>query len=48
MGDRAYDDIGDMGFPWRIPVGGAYTASIWIDGVEVSRLCINEVKLLLL
>ena len=46
MGDRAYDDIGDMGFPWRIPVGGACMGSVWNDGVKVSRLCVNEVKLL--
>ena len=29
-----------------IAVGSSYTGSIWNDGVEVSRLCINEVKLL--
>ena len=27
-------------------VGSACTGSIWNDGVEVSRLCVNEVKLL--
>ena len=42
----AYDAIYGMRCPWRIPVGGAYTGSIWNDGVEVSRLCVNEVKLL--
>ena len=35
-----------MGFPWCIAIGGAYLGSIWDDGVQVSRLSIDEVKLL--
>ena len=46
VGNKAYDAIYGMGFPQRIPVGGACTGSFWNDGAEVSRLCVNEVKLL--
>ena len=46
VGDRTYDSICGMGCPWCIPVGGACMGSVWNDGVEVSRLCVNEVKLL--
>ena len=46
MGDRAYNAICSMGFPPRIPVGSAYMGSIWNDGVEVSKLFVNEFKLL--
>ena len=44
--DRAYDSICSMGCPRCIPVGCAYTGSIWNDGVKVSRLCIDQIKLL--
>ena len=46
VGDRTYDAICGMGCPYCVMVGGACTGSIWNDGVEVSRLCVNEVKLL--
>ena len=45
MGDRAYDAICGMGCPLHILVGVSCTGSVWNDGVEVSRLCVNEVKL---
>ena len=48
VGDNTYDAICGMGFPWCILVGGSCMGIIWNDGVEVSRLCINEVKLLVL
>ena len=44
VGDRAYEEICNMGFPQCILVGSACTRSIWNDSVEVSRLCVNEVK----
>ena len=44
MGDRTSDAICSMGCPWCILVGGTYIGSVWNDGVEVSRLCVNEVK----
>ena len=46
VGDETYDAIYSMGFPWSIPIGGAYMGSVWNDGVEVFELCLNEVKLL--
>ena len=46
MGDIAYDAICSMGCPGWVTVGGAYTGSIWNNGVKVFGLCINEVKLL--
>ena len=46
LGDRAYDSICSMGCPWCIAVGGACAGSIWDDGIQVSRLSIDEVKLL--
>ena len=35
-----------MGCPWCIPVGGACMGSVWNDNVKVSRLCIDQIKLL--
>ena len=46
MGDETYDAIYSMGFPWSIPIGGACVGSVWNDGVEVSELCVNEIKML--
>ena len=46
VGDRTNDSICGMGFPRCIPVGGSCTGSVWNDSVEVSRLCVNEIKLL--
>ena len=46
VGDRTYDSICSMGFPRCIPVGSARTGSIWNDGVKVSRLCIDKIKLI--
>ena len=46
VGDRTYDAIYGMGCPQRITVGRACMGSVWNDGVEVSELCLNEVKLL--
>ena len=46
LGDQAYDVIRSMGCPQCITIGGASTVSIWNDGVQVSRLSVNEVKLL--
>ena len=46
VGDRAYDAICSMGCPWCIPVGGACIGSVWNDNVKVSRLCIDQIKLL--
>ena len=44
--DKTYDSIYNMGCPWCIPIGGAYTGSVWNDSVKVSRLCIDKIKLL--
>ena len=44
--DRTYDAICSMGCPQCIPIGGACTGSIWNDGVNVFRLCIDQIKLL--
>ena len=46
VGDRTYDSIYGMGCPWCILIGGACTGSVWNDGVKVSRLCIDHIKLL--
>ena len=46
MGDRTYDAIYSMGFPRCISVGAACMGSVWNDGVKVSKLCIDQIKLL--
>ena len=46
LGDRAYDAICSMRCPQCILVGGSWIGSIWNDGVEVSILCVDQVKLL--
>ena len=46
LGDQAYDAIYSMGCPRCIPVGGSHAGSIWNDYVKVSKLCIDQVKLL--
>ena len=46
LGNRSYDAIYSMGCPRCIAVRGACVGSVWHDGVEVSRLSIDEVKLL--
>ena len=44
--DRTYDAICSMGCPRCILVGGACMGGIWNDGVKVSKLCIDKIKLL--
>ena len=44
--DRAYDAICSMGCPQCISVAGTQKGSIWNDGVEVSILSVDQVKLL--
>ena len=46
LGDQACDAICSMGCPRCIPIGSTQTRSIWNDGVKVSRVCIDQVKLL--
>ena len=46
LGDQSYDAIRSMGCPRCITIGGTWTGSIWIDGIQVSILGIDEVKLL--
>ena len=46
VGDRTYDAIYGMGCTQFVLVGGSYMRSIWNDSVKVSRLCVDEVKLL--
>ena len=46
VGDITYDAICDMGFPQCILIGGAFMGSIWNDSVKVSRICIDQIKLL--
>ena len=46
LGDQACDAICSMGYPQCIPVGGTHAGSIWNDGVKVSRLCIEHIKLM--
>ena len=35
-----------VGCPWCVAVRGTWTGSIWNDSVQVSRLGVNEIKLL--
>ena len=44
--DRTYDAVCSMGCPWCIPIGSAFMGNIWNDNVKVSRLCIDQIKLL--
>ena len=44
--DKTYDGICKMACPRCIPVGGACIGSVWNDNVKVSRLCIDQIKLL--
>ena len=44
--DRTYNAIRSMGCPRCIPIGSACTGSVWNDSVKVSRLCIDQIKLL--
>ena len=44
--DRTYDAICSMGFPLCISIRGSYVGSIWNDSVKVSKLCIDQIKLL--
>ena len=46
VGEKTYDAICGMGCPRCIPIGGAYMGSIWNGSVKVSRLCIDQIKLL--
>ena len=46
VGDRTYDAICSMGCPRCVVVRGACIGSIWDDSVHVSKLSIDEVKLL--
>ena len=46
MGDKAYDAICGMGFPRCIVVGVSSMRAVWNYGVKVSRLSIDQVKLL--
>ena len=44
--DAANDAIGIVGCPRRIVLGGLAARGIRYDGIEITRLGINEVKLL--
>ena len=46
VGDRTYDSICGMGCTQCIPIGGFYMGSIWNDSVKVSKLCLDQIKLL--
>ena len=46
LGEWSYDAICSMGWPWCVAVRGSCTGSIWDDGIQVSRLSIDQVKLL--
>ena len=46
LGDRSYDSICSMGCPRCVVIRGAYVGSIWDDGVHISRLSVDQVKLL--
>ena len=46
LGDQSYDAIYSMGCSRCVAVRGAYASSIWDDGIQVSGLSIDEVKLL--
>ena len=46
LGDRTYDAIHSMGCPRHIVVRVTSTVSVEKDGVHVSRLSIDQVKLL--
>ena len=46
LGDRSYDAICSMGCPRCIAIRGSCARSVWDDGVQVSRMSIDEVKLL--
>ena len=44
--DITYDAICNMGCPGCIPVESAHRGSVWNDGGKVSRLCIDQIKML--
>ena len=46
LGDRTYYAIYSMRCPQHVMLRGANMRSVWNDGVKVSRLSINQFKLL--
>ena len=44
--DMANDVVGSVGFPWRIMLGGIAAMGVRYNGIEITRLGVNEVELL--